>query len=100
MVGYQRERSAGSGGAPHFGFQKSDRRVTVYYFYIWDNEFGPGFIKICSYSTTRQKSGSTAISGPSNRPSWKALGSPSSPMALPFSTRVVTQDTQVRLNLT
>ena len=49
MVGYQRERPAGSGGAPHFGFQKSDRRVTVYYFYIWDSEFGPGFIKICSY---------------------------------------------------
>jgi hypothetical protein len=35
--------------AAHFGFRKADRRVTVYYFYIWDNEFGPGFIKLCSY---------------------------------------------------
>ncbi len=32
-----------------FNFQKADRRVTVYYFYIFDKEFGPSFIKICSY---------------------------------------------------
>lgn len=38
-----------SPGAAHFGFRKADRRVTVYYFYIWDAEFGGGFIKICSY---------------------------------------------------
>jgi hypothetical protein len=36
-------------GAVCFGFRKADRRVTVYYFYIWDSEFGPGFIKLCSY---------------------------------------------------
>ncbi len=38
-----------SPGAAHFRFRKAERRVTVYYFYIWDAEFGPGFIKICSY---------------------------------------------------
>ena len=32
-----------------FGFDKADRRVTVYYFYVLDADFGPGFIKICSY---------------------------------------------------
>jgi len=32
-----------------YGFEKADRRVSVYYFYIWDDDFGPGFIKICSY---------------------------------------------------
>jgi hypothetical protein len=32
-----------------FMFDKADRRVTVYYFYVLDTEFGPGFIKICSY---------------------------------------------------
>jgi hypothetical protein len=32
-----------------FGFDKADRRVTVYYFYVLDAEFGPGFIKICSW---------------------------------------------------
>src|SRR6266851_7200361 len=34
---------------PQFGFDKADRRVTVYYFYILDPAFGLGFIKICSY---------------------------------------------------
>jgi hypothetical protein len=24
-------------------------RVTVYYFYLWDEGFGPAFIKICAY---------------------------------------------------
>jgi hypothetical protein len=38
----------GSGG-PHYGFVKEDRRVTVYYFYIADAEFGLGFIKLCAY---------------------------------------------------
>lgn len=32
-----------------FAFDKADRRVTVYYFYVLDAEFGPGFIKICSW---------------------------------------------------
>lgn len=41
--------SAGQPGAPHFSFTKADRRVTVYYFYIADAEFGLCFIKLCSY---------------------------------------------------
>ena len=36
-------------GAPWFSFYKADRRVTCYYFYVWDEEFGPGFVKVCSY---------------------------------------------------
>ncbi len=36
-------------GAVRFDFQKTARRVTNYYFYILDNEFGPGFIKLCTY---------------------------------------------------
>jgi len=44
ITGYKRATS--SPGAVHFAFRKSDRRVTVYYFYIWDAEFGPGFIKV------------------------------------------------------
>lgn len=46
MVGYDH---ATQPGAVCFGFRKADRRVTVYYFYLWDAEFGPGFIKLCSY---------------------------------------------------
>jgi hypothetical protein len=38
------------GGIPWFSFTKADRRVTCFYFYLWDTEFGPSFIKICTYS--------------------------------------------------
>jgi hypothetical protein len=46
FMGYTRKCRTGS---PQFGFDKADRRVTVYYFYILDPAFGLGFIKICSY---------------------------------------------------
>ena len=39
----------GNGGAPHFGWDRAERRVTCYYFYVWDEEFGPAFVKIGSY---------------------------------------------------
>jgi hypothetical protein len=42
------ERPA-SNGIPWFAFTKADRRVTCYYFYLWDLDFGPAFIKICAY---------------------------------------------------
>ena len=35
--------------APQFSFAKADRRVTCYYFYLWDQGFGPAFIKVCAY---------------------------------------------------
>ncbi len=38
-----------STAAPQFTFTKADRRVTCYYFYVWDADFGPAFIKVCSY---------------------------------------------------
>jgi hypothetical protein len=37
------------GGAPHFAWGKADRRVTAYYFYLWDEDFGPCFIKVVAY---------------------------------------------------
>jgi hypothetical protein len=36
-------------GAVCYGFDKSERRVSTYYFYVADPDWGPGFIKICSY---------------------------------------------------
>ncbi|MGI8809945.1 MAG: hypothetical protein ACR2KK_19300, partial [Acidimicrobiales bacterium] len=36
-------------GAVYYSFDKSERRVGTYYFYIRDPEFGAGFIKICTY---------------------------------------------------
>ena len=32
-----------------FSFTKADRRVTCYYFYVWDDDFGPAFVKVCAY---------------------------------------------------
>ena len=39
----------GHNGIPWFSFAKADRRVTCFYFYVWDADFGPAFIKICTY---------------------------------------------------
>jgi hypothetical protein len=43
------DRAAGKPGPPSFAFAKADRRVSVYHFYVLDRDFGPGFIKLCSY---------------------------------------------------
>jgi hypothetical protein len=43
---YQRDTKT---AAPQFTFTKADRRVTCYYFYLWDADFGPAFIKVCAY---------------------------------------------------
>ena len=44
-----RKRDTDPARCPQFSFDKKDRRVTVYYFYLWDAGFGPAFIKICTY---------------------------------------------------
>lgn len=38
-----------NGKAVWFSFAKADRRVTCFYFYLWDADFGPAFIKVCAY---------------------------------------------------
>jgi hypothetical protein len=43
---YRRETRT---AAPQFTFAKADRRVTCYYFYLWDEGSGPAFIKVCAY---------------------------------------------------
>jgi hypothetical protein len=47
FMGYQRGKDT-HGKAGNFAFDKADRAVTVYYFYVLDADFGPGFIKLCS----------------------------------------------------
>ena len=42
-------RKGEAGGFPQFSFGKAQRRVSVFYFYLWDADFGPGFIKVCTY---------------------------------------------------
>lgn len=44
-----RKRDTNSAKAVQFSFTKEQRRVTVFYVYVWDDDFGPAFIKICSY---------------------------------------------------
>ena len=39
------ERNDGS-KAVWFNFVKADRRVTCFYFYLWDEQFGPAFINV------------------------------------------------------
>jgi hypothetical protein len=50
---FQRVWTASEGqtstGTPRWSFYKADRRVTCYYFYLWDDDFGPAFIKLCAY---------------------------------------------------
>src|SRR6266498_1618220 len=50
---FQRVWAAAEGktstGTPRWSFYKADRRVTCYYFYLWDADFGPPFIKVCAY---------------------------------------------------
>jgi hypothetical protein len=38
-----------STGTPRWSFATTDRRVTCYYFYLWDQDFGPAFIKVCAW---------------------------------------------------
>ena len=37
------------GNTVWFSFAVSQRRVTCYYFYVWDDDFGPAFVKVCAY---------------------------------------------------
>ena len=50
---FQRVWTASKGktstGTPRWSFYKADRRVTCYYFYLWDLDFGPAFIKVCAW---------------------------------------------------
>jgi hypothetical protein len=45
----QRADRGRTGHQVWFTFHKADRRVTCFYFYLWDIDFGSSFIKICAY---------------------------------------------------
>ena len=49
IVWTARRRGTDPGKPPQFSFTKENRRVTAYYFYLWDEGFGQAFIKICAY---------------------------------------------------
>jgi hypothetical protein len=43
------KHDCGPQNVPRFSLTRQDRPVKCFYFYIYDDQFGPGFIKICSY---------------------------------------------------
>jgi hypothetical protein len=49
LVWDARKRDTGPSTPPQFWFAKAERRVTCYYFYVFDERWGPAFIKICAY---------------------------------------------------
>jgi len=42
-------------GAVWFSYNRTERRVTCYYFYLWDEGLGPAFIKFCGYFPVRHE---------------------------------------------
>ena len=77
FTGYDRGRGDGRPGPPRYGFEKADRRVSCYYFSVWDEQFGPGFIKLCSYFPWPAKVWVNGHEWPSSRPASAASGSAS-----------------------
>jgi hypothetical protein len=49
FAAHQREDRGDTGRQVWFSFTKADRRVVCFYFYLWDLDFGPAFIKVCAY---------------------------------------------------
>jgi len=49
LVWDARRRDSAPSRPPQFFFVKAERRVTCYYFYVFDERWGPGFIKVCAY---------------------------------------------------
>jgi len=49
LVWTARKRDTNPGMGPQFSFTREQRRVSVFYVYIFDEQMGPGFIKICTY---------------------------------------------------
>ena len=49
LVWTARKRDTDPGMCPQFSFTREQRRVSVFYVYIWDTKMGSGFIKICTY---------------------------------------------------
>src|SRR5512142_612608 len=49
LVWTAHRRDTDPAGCPQFSFTREQRRVSVFYLYVWDERMGPGFIKICTY---------------------------------------------------
>jgi len=91
LVGKAQERVAGwrgfkdkssalhSEAHPHFTYRRQALFVDYWYFYLWDDQWGPGFIKLCPYAPYGVWAlPQTATSGPSaSSPRPGSVSSPS-----------------------
>jgi DNA-binding PadR family transcriptional regulator len=50
VSGWRGFRRGGSDSHPHFCYRRQSLWVNHYYFYVWDREWGAGFIKLCAYA--------------------------------------------------
>ncbi|MDP9442603.1 MAG: hypothetical protein M3P34_10600 [Actinomycetota bacterium] len=50
VSGWRGFRRGGSDSHPHFVYRRQSLSVNHYYFYLWDAEWAPGFIKVCPYA--------------------------------------------------
>jgi hypothetical protein len=50
VSGWRGWKAGGSPGHPHFAYGRQSLFVNHYYFYVFDAEWGPGFVKVCSYA--------------------------------------------------
>lgn len=72
-----------AGNAVWFSFYKADRRVTCFYFYLWDEAFGRRSSRCAPISRIRSRSGSTGTNGPNGRPPWPGSSTRRCPTASP-----------------
>lgn len=48
--GWRGQRDGGSDAHPHFAFRRAQMYVNHYYFYVWDRQWGPAFVKMCPFA--------------------------------------------------
>lgn len=48
--GWRGQRDGGSDAHPHFAFRRAQMYVNHYYFYLWDHQWGPAFVKMCPFA--------------------------------------------------
>jgi hypothetical protein len=50
VAGWRGWKDGGSQGHPHFTYRRQALFVNHYYFYVWDRDWGPAFLKLCPYA--------------------------------------------------
>jgi hypothetical protein len=68
-------------GTPKWSFYKADRRVTCYYFYLWEADFGPAFLDVCAWFPYPGKVGLNGHEWAQRQAPRPASASPSCPTA-------------------